>query len=229
MTSKKLPALLSGVAADILSHVMLPLPGSVAAVLGETAAQALERRRRDRLEAFVDELRHAEVCIHDADEAAELALMLHRVDRAATEGTARVNLRLMAQVIHGQASLGRLVADEFLHYAELIASLRREEVVLLGTAHRESGAAQGESFALVKAGPVLLSTGFFRNEEHFVAVENALTRTGLVWAEPTVGGNNNFLTTPLFDDLIQLTEFQEAMLREGMTVGDGNPGTTGKP
>src|SRR5712692_6521403 len=52
--------------------------------------------------------------------------------RAAQEGAARLNLRLLAKVIAGQFQAGRLVADEFLHHAERLALLSRDEVVVIG-------------------------------------------------------------------------------------------------
>jgi len=39
----------------------------------------------------------------------------------------------MAKVIAGQAHRGNLLADEFLYHADMLASLRREGVLVLGT------------------------------------------------------------------------------------------------
>jgi hypothetical protein len=42
----------------------------------------------------------------------------------------------MAKMIAGQAHRGNLLNDEFLYYADMLASLRREEVLVLGRLYR---------------------------------------------------------------------------------------------
>jgi hypothetical protein len=56
--------------------------------------------------------------------------------RAAREGAARLNLRLLAKAIAGKLQSGRLVADEFLQYAEALASLSRDEIIVIGTMYK---------------------------------------------------------------------------------------------
>jgi hypothetical protein len=62
------------------------------------------------------------------------------VCRRRASGRKRVNLSLMAKVIAGQAHRGNLLADEFLYPADMLASLRREGVLVLGTLDRHSDA-----------------------------------------------------------------------------------------
>jgi hypothetical protein len=69
----------------------------------------------------------------------DAAAFLLRYLRAAQEGAARLNLRLMARVVVGKAHAGEpLYADEFLRYADTLASLARNEVVLLGALIRHN-------------------------------------------------------------------------------------------
>ena len=111
---------------DVLSLVGVPTG---------TATQLLQSVLRRRMEAardiFLDEMRHGEKTM-DADEVEEAVTVVHHYLRAAQEGSARANLRVVARVIDGQARRGRISADEFLPYASILATLREAEVVLLG-------------------------------------------------------------------------------------------------
>ena len=99
-------------------------------------AQRLQRRRAERArDILLDELRRGERVL-SASEVDETVAVLLRYGRAAQEGAPRLNLRLMAKVIASQAQNSTLYADEFLHHAEMLAGLRREEIVLLGIVHR---------------------------------------------------------------------------------------------
>lgn len=49
---------------------------------------------------------------------------------------ARLNLRLLAKMIAGQSAIPPLYADEFLAWADVLASLRRDQVMLLGAVVR---------------------------------------------------------------------------------------------
>ncbi|MGI4807500.1 MAG: hypothetical protein ACRYF2_05255 [Janthinobacterium lividum] len=110
--------------------------GNLAGAGFAIAAQHLLRRRVEwARDILLDELRQGEKTLSDL-EVEEVVAVLLRYARAAQEGTARLNLRLMAKVIAGQVERGVLYADEFLRNADLIAGLKREEVILLGTIHR---------------------------------------------------------------------------------------------
>jgi hypothetical protein len=107
--------------------------GSVA---GLAIGRYFRRRAEQARDILFEELRHAN--IGDAQVASEddkIAVIV-RYLRAAREGAARLNLRLLAKVIAGQIQLGHLVADEFLQYAEALASLSRDEIVIIGTMYR---------------------------------------------------------------------------------------------
>jgi hypothetical protein len=107
---------------------------------GSVAGVAVGRWFRGRAEQARDilfeELRQANVSeAHAASEDDAIAVIV-RYLRAAREGAARLNLRLLAKVIVGQIQLGRLVADDFLQYAEALASLSRDEIVVIGTMYK---------------------------------------------------------------------------------------------
>lgn len=127
----------------------------------------------------------------DVADPDEFVAILYRYMRAATEGQATINLRLMAQVMRGHAVNPSLFASDFLAYADLISSLRREEVVFLATMLKFTRAGgqipktddSGELYDLEQSVEIelrrsLLGTEFFPNRESVSACELAIQRTG---------------------------------------------------
>src|SRR6516165_3622152 len=115
-------------------------------------------------------------------EVEEAAAIFYRYMRAAQEGGARLNLRLMAKIIAGQADRGNLVADEFLYYADMLASLRREEVLALGTLYRhwKSDPRVDVAGVALSGAQAELIPKVFRDNEEFLAALGAAARTGLI-------------------------------------------------
>lgn len=119
------------VVADAMSAYGLPASGAGSAA-GLAVWQKLTASRVEAArEILVDELKRGQRTIFDVPED-ELAAVTFRYARAAVEGAARLNLRLLAAVAAGQIEGSGLYADEFLRHADVLASLRREEVLLLG-------------------------------------------------------------------------------------------------
>ncbi|MBM3567994.1 MAG: hypothetical protein FJX46_04475 [Alphaproteobacteria bacterium] len=110
------------------------IPGS--ALLGEAFKAVMEKRMRHARDVLTEELKRGAISIPEASAADPLAAMLFRYIRAAQEGSARLNLRLLAQVIAGQAHCGNLIADEFLYYADILSGLKREEIIFVAELHR---------------------------------------------------------------------------------------------
>jgi hypothetical protein len=83
-----------------------------------------------------EELRKANVSDAQAASEDDAIAVVIRYLRAAREGAARLNLRLLAKAIAGKVQSSRLIADEFLQYAEALASLSRDEIIVIGTMYR---------------------------------------------------------------------------------------------
>ncbi len=194
--TNRLPAVFGAVLGDILAACQLP-GGNLA---GMTAEALLRHFLKDRLEAahaiLIAEVRRGSRDITDP-EIEEAVSIAYRYIRAAREGTARRNLRLMARVIAGQMEFGALVADEFLRHADTLASLRREEVILLATVCRnltkpdvpDEEKRYGKTF--ISAGPELIPN-LFPTADDFSAAAAALTRTGYLVPHPAMGGGTNY-------------------------------------
>ncbi len=192
------------------------LPG--ASTGGAALERLLGRRRRMAQEIFLHELRCGDRHLLGAEDVDEAAAMLFRYLRAAQEGTARLNLRLMAKIMRGLTAERPIYADQFLRYADLVASLTREEVILVATLYakakdlKDRPGRRQEALTLAKGE---LVPRVFDSEDRFYAVMAAASRTGLVI---TGGWSDQFCTTPLMDDVARFVSFREALQEEGIEV-----------
>ncbi|MHB1699599.1 MAG: hypothetical protein ACYCSN_05590 [Acidobacteriaceae bacterium] len=167
---------------DALTAVSSPIPSASGAVLGAALSAVMERRKKAAREILLDEIRHG-TAAPTTDDIDESVSILYRYWRAAQEGAGRLNLRLLASVYAGQVRDRTIIADDFLYYADLLASLRRDEIILLGTLLRCSINADGtprfgqEPMSQARAE---LVPSVFETHEDYNAVISALPRTGLI-------------------------------------------------
>lgn len=176
--------IISAVLSECFSAWGLPSAGLVAAGVGATISKITQRRAEAAREILLSELALGRALV-EPDEEEAVAVTL-RYMRAAQEGAARLNLRLLAGVIAGKMSGGGLYADDFLRWADILAGLKREEVVTLGVMQRLA-----EQPPIVSAS-IAPSLQFWLNcsevlqseyglESHVAtAMAHALLRTGLV-------------------------------------------------
>lgn len=144
----------------------LQIPG------GATASQLLQtifqKKANEAREILFDEIKsgHPPALTED-----DTVYIIYRYLRAAQEGAARVNLRLLAQVIAGDPSVTSLTSDKFLYYADMISALRIEEIKLLGIMVREKRTSS-------HLAEISLLKHF--NSEEIEIIFQSLLRTGLV-------------------------------------------------
>jgi hypothetical protein len=126
----KLPLPLGAIAGDLFPVVTgIPL-GST---LVSSVHRLIDTRRRQARDILIEELSQGRAFIESILEVDELAAIFLKYVRAAEEGTARLNLRLMAMAIRGMTHKRTLTANRFLYYAGFLATLSREEVIALAT------------------------------------------------------------------------------------------------
>lgn len=207
-------------------------PGSsvLSASVGQTLRLYWAKKAAEARDVLMHEMsrgtRHAlEVADND-----ETIAICHRYSRAAFEGAARLNLRLMAKVISGQALSGSLYAREFHEFANDLESLTVAEIVFLGTLVKLTeqnpelpksdgstetyGVAQSVGILLRKT---LLETEHFPSDESFRACGLALQRTGLVFDSVHLSGGDTILgPSPRLVRLTKLVDFRDALLSEGI-------------
>lgn len=196
------------------------LPGTN--VLTKALERLIERRRITARQILFDAPSEGEISLPQAINEEEAAAIFYRFYRAAVEGTATLNLKLMAKVIAGQAFVGNLVADEFLYYADILASLRREEIILIATMHTIHKRAPDRMTSTEKTDELVRSLvpRLFASAEMVRATAMACTRTGLVMDYNTMDDMGHYTTSPLMDRLEKLAPFEETLRGEGVDVSE---------
>ncbi|PWK33468.1 hypothetical protein [Cupriavidus plantarum] len=120
-----------------------------------------------------------------------------------------------------------MVADEFLYIADVLAPLRRNEILFLGALHRcytqvrgerPEAHLEGDRFTFGREATQLLKIALippvFPDWITLEAVGASLTRTGFV-KEATVESAPVFLPTPLLSGLVSLINIEAACAAEG--------------
>lgn len=200
--SQLLLTLFSAVVSDKLNATHVAASSTLATGASELLLSVMKGRQEVAAKILGEELKAGTRTLDEAD-LPEAAAILYRYQRAAEEGTARLNLRLLAAVFAGQAATKSMAADDFLYLADILAPLKWEEVMLLGTMLRlhSGGGDQAKSPKDVYVAVVneLVPT-VFEDGADFRATAGALLRTGLLVANvPPVtygGGANGFMFEP---------------------------------
>ncbi|MFL9911916.1 hypothetical protein [Paraburkholderia sp. RL17-337-BIB-A] len=223
--SSFLPSLLGAVAGDTASAAHFVTANVTGWVASEFLDRVMKRRRESAQAIVLAELRSGAAPLRESD-LEDSAAVLSRYLRAAEEGAARLNLRLLAAVFAGQVRERAIAADDFLYYADMLASLWRHEIILLGTLLRTSAAHPSrpeDDFSVKMAANLAarsqLLPGVFSDGEHFNAVANSLQRTGLPLAAP-IGANFagvgvQYKPTVLLERLNALAEIEGVIERDG--------------
>lgn len=107
----------------------------------------------------------------DAPAQDEAVAILWRYLRAAEEGAACINLRLMASILAGNSGASPVYASEFLRWADLTASLSEEEILLLAVPHREGSDEVARQCLIPR---------IFLDDGDYELTARALLRTGLI-------------------------------------------------
>ncbi|MBY3136740.1 hypothetical protein [Rhizobium laguerreae] len=178
--------LFGALAADYMASIDNPLASTVPAIGALSLRALMQKRASNARDVLLHEIRRGNTPIefHNADEAAAVT---YRYMRAAEEGAARLNLQLLAGVIVGSAEGPGLYADDFLRWADVLAGLRREEVIVLGVMQRvQTGEtpiedpAQNPPLAFWLACTGILEQQYGLRPAASTSHAHALLRTGLV-------------------------------------------------
>jgi len=212
-----LPRVLTALAGDLLPIVTgLPLGSTLA----ESVHRLIDGRHRQAKDVLVEELRQGRAFVETIAEVDELAAIFLKYIRAAEEGTARLNLRLMAMTIRGMAHKRTLAASRFLYYAGFLATLTREEVIAIATLYKNEALEPDRISDSEARGPARVRTrdefvpAVFPTERHLNSTFQAATRTGLV-VGASGWGRLEYETTPLMEEVAALAPFRDALENEG--------------
>ena len=145
---------------------------------------------------------------------------IYRYRRAALEGAARVNLRLLARIMIATVLSGDTTPDRYLVYADIIAALTPEEVTLIATMLRidrrmlDTGDSVEEQLASGwRALKQAMVPDPYPSAAALQAACSQATRSGLVLPQ-TAAGIISYHTSPLMDLLEDLASFAQALQYE---------------
>jgi len=186
---------------------------------------ALGRVMSWRLEEAADildsELKQIKRRLARVGEVEEAAGMVLRYIRAAEEGTALINLRIMAKVIRGLAARSRAKAASFLRYADAVSALTVDEICVVTCLLEktielaELGLSKDRDNKAWSHMIDDLVPRMYADQQQVAEILLAASRTGLVTkAAPFKLGP--FCTTPLLHDLAELASLQRAITEEGL-------------
>ena len=148
-----------------------------------------------------------------------LVTIFLRYIRASEEGSARLNLRLMAMTIRGMSLTRTLTASRFLYYTTFLATMDRQEIIATATLykHEKSDPAglSSEDMRGQASRRIIneLVPAVFPSERHLASTLQATTRTGLVVALPA-WDDLLYETTPLMEEIVSLAPFRDALEKE---------------
>jgi hypothetical protein len=214
-----LPELLGALVTDVIS--LGGIPGG--ALLGTVANRALQNYMDKRLtkarEILLDSVKLGELHLSEKDMEESVAIVF-RYQRAVIEGAANLNLRLLAQAIAGGVVNGTLSAGQYSRDAEIIASLSREEIVVLAKLHhvwKSEWLMENEPASRFKVASDWVQhcvvPDLLPSEDEFNACLGSLLRTGLV-IQYAAFGTSLYGPAPRLSDFAERASLDEALRKE---------------
>ena len=210
-----LPEVLGALLSDGLSAVGFP----GASTAGEAVKGYLHRRSDQARAILFDEIKRAGVTPERAATQDEDVAVIYRYLRASWEGSARINLRLLAKAIAGKLRSSTLVADEFFIYADALASLSRDEIILIASMYDAYKATGGAVRPNDEPSPWLERVKEFEakgwTKTKTTATAGRCLRSGFVIANSAWGGLV-FEISSMLIDLCKTVDFTDALHSEGV-------------
>lgn len=223
--TKNLPAVVGAAVNDVLSLFQLTGANVTGTIAQGAIAAYLCRRAEEARNVLLEEFAEAQISSIEVANEDELGGILFRYFNAIRDNSARLNLRLMAKVMVGQAQRDRLFADDFVRYANLIAMLSRDEVLAVALLHRKKVEMGGRSTPPDITAPTSWELieresvpSVFPTIGHLRAACTSAMRSGLVMTGTALDELTVFTTTPVMDELAELSDFQDALRKEGIRL-----------
>lgn len=206
--------------AALASELWVASSGS-AGTLSTSLGRVLSWRLEEAEDILDSELRLIKRRLTRVGEVEEAAGMVFRYIRAAEEGTAQINLRIMAKVIRGLAGRERPRASDFLQFADAVATLTADEICVVACLYEKSTELDDLGLAKDRDNKAWALTiddlvpRMFTDQQHVAEILLTASRTGLVTkAAPFKLGP--FCTTPLLHKLADLASLPRALMEEGV-------------
>ena len=204
---------------DTLSAFGVPGVSTLAAAARQALQSRYAQRAQEAQQILLEEIRAGET-LPQSISLEEPAAIMVRYARAIHEGVGRINLRLLAAVLAGQLAQEAVYADEFYRWADILAGLTTDEIIIL------AGYLRHMSEDIRTANLIELGAKVYHDihgpEDNrwsdFEATRGALLRTGLLSISATggaIGGGSNiaFAPTSKLQELGRLVKMEEVLER----------------
>jgi len=184
-----------------------------------------QKKAADRL---LDEFRKGRIDRISWASEDEFAGMLLRYLNAVRDSAGLEALRLMAKVMVGQIQRDSIYASEFTRYANMLASLSRDEILAITYLHqaRLASKAPENTEGVWKEMMGTVVPTHFPSEQYVHAVLTAASRSGLVITPHDLFAVGVYTTSPLMDEISQLADFQDALHCESPELRPSAPDPT---
>ena len=156
------------------------------AALKSAWSHAWQARVNSKRQILLEELSAAKIGMLEVITKDELLSCIYQFDVAAMKGAAGYKLKLLARVLRGQIDGGTLIAEEFLSNAEMISSLRAQEIKLIATLYRFEQSHPDITDGQLRMSKVMIATcaalvpKVFETLDILNSVAVASQRTGLI-------------------------------------------------
>lgn len=170
---------------DIVSTLV---PGG--SLFSKLVDQHLAQKTQEAVEIALQELSRGNLEFGEEDAQPFVAVLL-RYSKAASEGAARRNLRLLMQIVVGLKRNKALREDAFRRWAGIVEHMTRDELMLVGQAIRlqaeiARGASTEESSFWIMLRDLMSRSGYEGDE--LSATAEAVSRSGVFVPVLTAGG-----------------------------------------
>ena len=211
--------------ANTITEDILSLFGIPTSSIRELWTSHCEKKLAESRDILFDEIKQGNFNnIADDDRIS----LMHRYTLAAMNGTARLNLRLLAKAINsitnGKQLPSPIYANEFNRYAQILETLSDEEIHLLANMHqyrkdatppRTTNSPQGIKYHddFIQNFANHYKYQYKKSDGEYKSLCCALLRTGLIYPIPTIR-DTTYNLSPFFDKIIELIDFQDALDKE---------------
>lgn len=204
---------------EILSA--MGLPGT--ALVSHALSSFEKNRQQQARDILLKRIQENDAVSYEDIQKDELIGTIHLYANCAAQGAARANLDLLAQAFAGAIKNRSLTLDNFHKHINILSSLTRDEILVIGTylrffRHFQDAAEKDSASFWGTIKPNAWSAAmesfvpsFFPTTEHVSVICGSLTRTGLTLPQsPQLGLSPSHSFTVLLDEVSKLIDFEKA-------------------
>lgn len=213
-----------GAASDILNAADFGAIGFMAALGNELLSKLLQNRAESARKIALLEMAKCQRSKFDLPDADQFIAIVYRYGRAALEGAASINLKMLAQVMSGQALQGEIYATEFNEFADVLSSLKAKEIVFIGNMVKldrdglvlkrdgSNDFYDHDQSVSIKLNNLLVGTIHFPKRRDVSSCAAGLLRTGLIYpSNYTADGSTIYSPTTELERLAELVDFDNVL------------------